>query len=348
MLQEDSVDWATGEALAFGSLLLEGTTVRLSGQDSRRGTFSQRHSVLIDQESGEPYTPLANLSDDQGRFVVFDSLLSEFAVMGFEYGYSVGNPDALVLWEAQFGDFVNGAQVIIDQFLSSSYEKWRQGSGLGLLLPHGYEGQGPEHSSARLERFLTLCAMKNMRVVVPTTAAQYFHVLRRQAHQEPKKPLIVMTPKSLLRAPSAKSHVGQFTDEKFHLILDDQPAHRDPDAERLLMCSGKVAYDLMAFREKHDVKGRVIVRFEQLYPFPSDDLEEILRRYPKAKDVKWVQEEPMNMGAWHYQLTKLRDRLPEDRRLGFAGRPPAGSAATGSQSMHAVEQEYLVQQAFYA
>ncbi|HMB70397.1 MAG TPA: multifunctional oxoglutarate decarboxylase/oxoglutarate dehydrogenase thiamine pyrophosphate-binding subunit/dihydrolipoyllysine-residue succinyltransferase subunit [bacterium] len=348
MLKEDSVDWATGEALAFGSLLLEGTTVRLSGQDSRRGTFSQRHSVLMDQETGEPYTPLGNLSDDQGRFVVFDSLLSEFAVMGFEYGYSVGSPEALVLWEAQFGDFVNGAQVIIDQFLSSSWEKWHQGSGLVLLLPHGYEGQGPEHSSARLERFLTLCAMKNMRVVVPTTAAQYFHVLRRQAHQQPKKPLIVMTPKSLLRAPSAKSECRQFTDEKFHLLLDDLPEHRDPDAERLLMCSGKVAYDLMAFREKHDVKGRAVVRFEQLYPFPSDDLEEILSRYPKAKEIKWVQEEPMNMGAYHYQLTKLRDRLPDDRRLSFAGRPPAGSSATGSQSMHAVEQEYLVQQAFYA
>jgi 2-oxoglutarate dehydrogenase E1 component len=348
MLAEDSVDWATGEALAFGSILMEGTTVRLSGQDSRRGTFSQRHSVLIDQDSGEPHTPLDNLSPDQGRFVVHDSLLSEFAVMGFEYGYSVGRPDALVLWEAQFGDFVNGAQVIIDQFLSSSYEKWKQGSGLVLLLPHGYEGQGPEHSSARLERFLTLCAMKNIRVVVPTTAAQYFHVLRRQAHQKPRKPLIVMTPKSLLRAPSAKSRLRDFTDEKFHLLLDDLPEHRDPDAERLLMCSGKVAYDLMAFREKNRAGGRAVVRFEQLYPFPSDDLEEILRRYPKAKDVKWVQEEPMNMGAWHYQLTKLRDRLPDDRRLTFAGRPPAGSPATGSQSMHAMEQEYLVQQAFFA
>jgi 2-oxoglutarate dehydrogenase E1 component len=346
MLAKDSVDWATGEALAFGSLIAEGKSVRLSGQDSRRGTFSQRHSVLIDQETGAEFAPLSTVGE--GRYMAYDSLLSEFAVMGFEYGYSVNSENALVLWEAQFGDFVNGAQIIIDQFLSSSYEKWKQGSGLVLLLPHGYEGQGPEHSSARLERFLTLCARKNIRVAVPTTAAQYFHLLRRQAHQLPHKPLIVFTPKSLLRAPSAKSRAEEFTSGKFHLILDDLPEHRDPDASRLLFCSGKVAYDLMAFREKHGAKGTAVIRFEQLYPFPADDLTEILSRYPNAREIRWVQEEPMNMGGWHTMRTQLDDRLPDGRHFSFAGRPPAGSPATGRQSVHALEQEYLVQQAFHA
>jgi 2-oxoglutarate dehydrogenase E1 component len=345
MIKDDSIDWATAEALAFGSILLEGTSVRLSGQDSRRGTFSQRHAVLIDQNDGRERIPLAELREKAGRFTVYDSLLSEYAVMGFEYGYSVAAPQTLVLWEAQFGDFGNGAQIIIDQFLSSSYEKWKQGSGLVLLLPHGFEGQGPEHSSARLERFLTLCAKKNMRVAIPTTAAQYFHVLRRQTHQKPQKPLIVMTPKSLLRAASAKSKIEEFTGGSFQLILDDRV--RDPNAQLLLLCSGKVAYDLMNHREAHGVKGHAIIRVEQLYPFPTADLLEILRGYPEAREVRWVQEEPMNMGAWNYMLTKLRDRLPATHRLSFAGRPPSGSPATGSQAMHALEQEYLVQQAFY-
>jgi 2-oxoglutarate dehydrogenase E1 component len=347
MLDQDSIDWATAEALAFGSLLLEGRDVRLSGQDSRRGTFSQRHAVLIDQETGTEHVPLAGMAEGQGRFAAHDSLLSEFAVMGFEYGYSVSAPEALVLWEAQFGDFVNGAQIIVDQFLASSYEKWKQSSGLALLLPHGFEGQGPEHSSARLERFLTLCALENMRVAVPTTAAQYFHLLRRQAHQRPAKPLVVMTPKSLLRAPSAKSPAAEFVDGRFELLLGDPAVPQDAVVTRLLLCSGKIAYDLMAFRTKHDVRGTAVIRFEQLYPFPSDDLALILDRYPEAKEIRWVQEEPMNMGAWTYMQARLRSRLPADRRLSFAGRRPSGSPATGSQSMHAVEQEYLVQQAFY-
>ena len=345
MLEEDSVDWATGEALAFGSLLMEGVPVRLSGQDSRRGTFAHRHSVLIDQEREAEYTPLNHLSAEQARFTVFDSLLSEYAVLGFDYGYSVSSEDSLVLWEAQFGDFVNGAQIIVDQFLSSAYEKWGQSSRIALLLPHGYEGQGPEHSSARLERFLTLCAKKNMRVAVPTTSAQYFHLLRRQVYQPPPKPLIVMAPKSLLRAPTAKSKAADFESGKFHLILDDRV--RDTDATKLLFCSGKVAYDLMAFRDEHRIEGSAIIRFEQLYPFPSDDLQEILRRYPAAKDIRWVQEEPMNMGAWNFVLGKLHERLPQDRTLRFIGRPPAGSPAAGSQSMHQAEHEYLVQQAFF-
>jgi 2-oxoglutarate dehydrogenase E1 component len=347
MLADDSVDWATAEALAFGSLLLEGRDVRLSGQDSRRGTFSQRHAVLIDQETGAEHVPLGGLSEGQGRFAVHDSLLSEFAVMGFEYGYAVSAPEALVLWEAQFGDFVNGAQIIVDQFLTSSYEKWKQSCGLALLLPHGFEGQGPEHSSARLERFLTLCALENMRVAVPTTAAQYFHLLRRQALTRPARPLVVMTPKSLLRAPSAKSRAAAFEQGRFELVLDD-PAPPAGGAARLLLCSGKVAYDLIAFRAKHDVGGAAVIRFEQLYPFPADDLDAVLARHAGAKEIRWVQEEPMNMGAWTYMQPRLRARMPEDRRLSFAGRPPSGSPATGSQSMHAVEQEYLVQQAFYA
>jgi 2-oxoglutarate dehydrogenase complex dehydrogenase (E1) component-like enzyme len=275
---------------------------------------------------------------------VFDSLLSEYAVLGFDYGYSVSADGGLVLWEAQFGDFANGAQIVLDQFVSSGYEKWGQRSRLSLLLPHGFEGQGPEHSSARLERFLTLCARRNLRVAMPTTSAQYFHLLRRQVHQGPSKPLIVMTPKSLLRSPSARSAAIDFERGRFRLVMNDRLA--DPEARRILLCSGKVAYDLMAFRDKHEIPGVVIIRFEQLYPFPSDDLREILELYPLATDVVWVQEEPMNMGPWNFMLGKLHGRLPSDRKLRFVGRPPSGSPAAGSLSMHQAEQEYLIQQAF--
>ncbi|MBZ0267679.1 multifunctional oxoglutarate decarboxylase/oxoglutarate dehydrogenase thiamine pyrophosphate-binding subunit/dihydrolipoyllysine-residue succinyltransferase subunit, partial [bacterium] len=345
MLEKDAVDWATGEALAFGSLLLEGVPVRLSGQDSRRGTFAHRHSVLIDQRDENEYAPLNHLGGDQAPFSVFDSLLSEYAVVGFDYGYSVSAPEGLVLWEAQFGDFVNGAQIVVDQFLSSAYEKWGQQSRMTMLLPHGFEGQGPEHSSARLERFLTLCAKRNLRVAIPTTAAQYFHLLRRQVHQGPPKPLIVMAPKSLLRAPTAKSAAADFERGRFHLVLDD--LHRDADATRLLFCSGKVAYDLMAFRDRHRVSKVAIIRFEQLYPFPHTDTNFILERYPHAKEIVWVQEEPMNMGAWSFVLGSLHERLPEGRRLRFVGRPTSGSPAAGSLAMHQAEQEYLIQRAFF-
>ncbi len=266
-------------------------------------------------------------------------------MLGFDYGYSVEAPDALVLWEAQFGDFVNGAQIILDQFLSSAEEKWRQKSRLVLLLPHGYEGQGPEHSSARLERFLTLCARRNIRVAAPTTAAQYFHLLRRQALQDPPKPLIVMAPKSLLRSPLAKSRAAEFETGKFRHILEDGAAAAD--TRRILLCTGKIAYDLARFRRAHETEGSVIVRLEQLYPFPGDEIADVLHRHPNATHVKWVQEEPMNMGAWNYIVTKLRGRLPDTHRLTFAGRPGSGSPATGSQSMHAIEQEYLIQQAFF-
>ncbi|MFN8177202.1 MAG: multifunctional oxoglutarate decarboxylase/oxoglutarate dehydrogenase thiamine pyrophosphate-binding subunit/dihydrolipoyllysine-residue succinyltransferase subunit [bacterium] len=346
MLEHDSVDWATAEALAFGSILLEGTPVRLSGQDSRRGTFSQRHAVLIDQENQDEYTPLGHLGDGAARFQAVDSLLSEFAVLGFEYGYSVSADDALVLWEAQFGDFANGAQIVIDQFISSSEDKWGQSSRLVLLLPHGLEGQGPEHSSARLERFLTLCAKRNMRVAMPTTAAQYFHLLRRQVRQGPPKPLVVMTPKSLLRASAAKSAASEFTSGSFRLLMDD-PAS-DPAAERILLCSGKVAHDLFAFRAQHAMPGVAIVRLEQLYPFPGDDLRALLARYPAARRVRWVQEEPLNMGAWTFVLERLRERLPEGYELTHTARPRSASPASGSHAVHVVEQELLLQEAFLA
>ena len=343
MLEADSVDWSTAEALAFGTLLREGVSVRLSGQDSRRGTFSQRHAVLIDQTTQDEYAALAHVAPDQGRFTAYDSLLSEFAVLGFDYGYSVAAPEDLVLWEAQFGDFGNGAQIIIDQFISSAQEKWNQPSRLVLLLPHGFEGQGPEHSSARLERFLTLCAKRNLRVAMPTTAAQYFHLLRRQVKQTPAKPLVVMTPKSLLRAPAAKSPAADFETGGFRLILDDP----DPPAaaDRLLLCSGKVAHDLFAFRARHKVAGALIARFEQLYPFPTDDLRALLARYPGVRTIRWVQEEPSNMGAWNFVLEKLRERLPDGTPLTCVARPRSGSPATGSQAMHAVEQEILLQEA---
>ncbi len=344
MLESDSVDWATAEALAFGTLLREGVNVRLSGQDSRRGTFSQRHAVLIDQVTQDEYAPLAHVAERQGRFQAYDSLLSEFAVVGFDYGYSVEAKGDLVLWEAQFGDFANGAQIIIDQFISSAQEKWNQASGIVLLLPHGYEGQGPEHSSARLERFLTLCAKRNLRVAMPTTAAQYFHLLRRQVQQTPPKPLVVMTPKSLLRAPAAKSPAADFESGAFRLILDDPDPPSDP--ERLLLCSGKVAHDLLAFRKRHRVGGSVVARMEQLYPFPTDDLAALREKYPTARRIRWVQEEPSNMGAWNFVLEKLRERLPADVELTCVARPKGGSPATGSQAMHAVEQEILLQQAF--
>ncbi len=342
--ESGSVDWALGEAFAFGSLLAEGIPVRLSGQDSRRGTFSQRHAVLVDYNTEEEYTPLNHIRADQAPLMIYDSLLSEYAVMGFEYGYSVIRKDALVCWEAQFGDFANGAQIIIDQFLSSAEDKWNQTSGLVLLLPHGYEGQGPEHSSARLERFLTLCAESNMRVTVPTTAAQYFHLLRRQARFDVKKPLVVMTPKSLLRAEASKSHTDEFVQGHFQYVLDDP---QSPEAAtRILFCSGKVAFDLMKYRETHNITNTAIIRIEQLYPFPFEPVRELLKKYHQAKDIRWVQEEPRNMGAWNFVQWRLSELLRRNQKLSYVGRLPSGSPATGSYHVHMAEQEWLVQQAF--
>ena len=301
-------DWAYGEALAFGSLLYEGVPVRLSGQDSRRGTFSQRHSVLYDAESRERYIPLLNISPDQARFCVYNSLLSEAAVLGFDYGYSIDFPDMLCIWEAQFGDFVNGAQVIIDQFIVSSESKWQRPSGLVMLLPHGYEGQGPEHSSARLERFLQLTADDNIQVCNVTTPAQYFHLLRRQTKREFRKPLVIMTPKSLLRLEQAASVLDDFVSGSFAEIL---PAPFTGDAkkvERVIFCSGKVYYDLVAYRDANKLADVAIIRIEQLYPLHETKLAEEARRYKNVKKFVWCQEESQNMGAWSY-ISPILNRL---------------------------------------
>jgi multifunctional 2-oxoglutarate metabolism enzyme len=343
--EEGRVDWPLAEQLAFGTLLLEGTTVRLAGQDSRRGTFSQRHAVLVCFESGEEWFPLANLSPDQGKFFLYDSLLSEFAAVGFEYGYSVASKEALVIWEAQFGDFVNGAQVILDQFIVSGEDKWDQTSGVVMLLPHGYEGQGPEHSSARLERFLTLAADDNIQVCNATTAAQYFHLLRRQIHRDVRKPLIVFTPKSLLRAKSAASQVEDFTSGHFQETIDDpRPIDRDA-VKRVILCTGKVSYEAMSVRDEHDHPA-AIVRVEQLYPWPDEQIREIVTSYPNAEEVLWLQEEPRNMGAWTFAETRLRDLLGDDYRLLHAARRESASPATGSSVVHEQEQEQLLRRAF--
>ncbi len=348
--EERRIDWGLGEALAFGSLLIEGTKVRLSGQDSRRGTFSHRHAVLYDQETGQEYIPLNHIREGQSELTIYDSLLSEYAVCGFEYGFSVADPRALVLWEAQFGDFANGAQIIFDQFLSAAAEKWGQQSSLVLLLPHGYEGQGPEHSSARLERFLQLCAEDNMIVGNFTTPANFFHALRRQVKSPVRRPLVVMSPKSLLRHPLAVSDPDDFSAQGFHPVY---PAEADPaTAERLLFCGGKVYYDLLqALQKNEDRRDKVaIARIEQYYPFPEGEIRSQMERYRNVKDVVWVQEEPANMGAWsflRYRLDGLLEALHGDceHRVGYVGRPASASPATGSAHVHQEEQQALVAEA---
>jgi 2-oxoglutarate decarboxylase len=344
MLDRGAVDWATGEALAFGSLLVEGVPVRLSGQDSRRGTFSHRHSVLVDYGDGSEYIPLNHIREGQEEYTAYDSLLSEYAVLGFEYGYSIIRKNALVMWEAQFGDFVNGAQIIIDQFIAAAEDKWSQQSGVVMLLPHGFEGQGPEHSSARLERFLVLCAENNMRITAPTTTAQYFHLLRRQALLTDRKPLIVLTPKSMLRAEVAKSPVEEFETGTFHFILDDPEPPKDP--KRLLLCSGKVAFDLLKHRNESGITDTAIIRVEQLYPFAHDDFAELFKRYPHVRDIRWVQEEPQNMGAWNFIYRELRDALQTPYHFTYVGRVSSGSPAAGSATLHEIEQKKLVREAF--
>lgn len=347
-VRDGGVDWATGELLAFGTLLKEGTPVRLAGQDSRRGTFVQRHAVLIDKVTAEEWTPLLYLGEGQARFWVYDSLLSEYAAMGFEYGYSVERPDALVLWEAQFGDFANGAQTIIDEFISSSEQKWGQRSSVVLLLPHGYEGQGPDHSSARIERFLAMCAEDNMTVAYPSTPASYFHLLRRQAYARPRRPLVVFTPKSMLRLKAAASAVDDFTTGTFRPVLPD-PAQLDSNAvTRVLLASGKVVYDLEAAREKAGDQATAIVRVEQLAPLPAHDIAHELRKYPNA-DVFWVQDEPRNQGAWPFMALNLPQALVqfgETRQLQVVSRRPSASPATGSSKKHQSEQHELVEAAF--
>jgi multifunctional 2-oxoglutarate metabolism enzyme len=344
-LETNTVDWSLAEALALGSLLEEGHVVRLTGQDTRRGTFSQRHSVLVDQQNGEQYTPLGNLGSDQGRFFVYDSLLSEFAALGFEYGYAVANPEALVLWEAQYGDFINGAQIVVDQFIVAAEEKWGQKSGVVLLLPHGFEGQGPEHSSARVERFLQLAAEDNIQVTWPTTAAQYFHLLRRQGLRAARKPLVVLTPKSLLRHPAARSTVEELTAGRFSEVVPDPLAHPDPGkVRRLLLTSGKVFYDLAKRRQDRGYEDVAIVRVEQLYPFPARQLRQQLDGYPEAGQPVWVQEEPDNMGAGRYLRLAFERVLGVD--LAVISRREAAAPATGSPSIHQREQEELLDRAF--
>ncbi|MFI8512817.1 multifunctional oxoglutarate decarboxylase/oxoglutarate dehydrogenase thiamine pyrophosphate-binding subunit/dihydrolipoyllysine-residue succinyltransferase subunit [Streptomyces sp. NPDC085460] len=354
-IDDGTIDWGFGETLAIGSLLMEGTPVRLSGQDSRRGTFGQRHAVLVDQETGEDYTPLLYLAEDQAHFNVYDSLLSEYAAMGFEYGYSLARPSSLVVWEAQFGDFVNGAQTVVDEFISSAEQKWGQTSGVTLLLPHGYEGQGPDHSSARPERFLQMCAQDNMTVAMPTLPSNYFHLLRWQVHNPHHKPLIVFTPKSMLRLKAAASKVEEFTTGGFRPVIGDSTV--DPAAVRkVVFCAGKVYYDLEAERQKRGDTETAIIRLERLYPLPGAELQAEIAKYPNAAKYIWAQEEPANQGAWPFIALNLIDHLdlavgadiPAGERLRRISRPHSSSPAVGSAKRHQAEQQQLVNEVFDA
>ena len=356
MFQTGEIDWSSAESLAFGTLLTEGFSVRLSGQDSGRGTFSQRHAVLRNQDNHDRYVPLNNIQVGQKKFEIIDSLLSELAVLGFEYGYSLSEPETLVIWEAQFGDFANGAQVIIDQFITSSESKWGRASGLVMLLPHGYEGQGPEHSSARLERFLQLCAGENIQVVNCTTPSNYFHVLRRQMHREFRKPLIVMTPKSLLRHKRCVSNINEFVSKSsFHRVLEDDAYEKsnnlvslkkDNQIKKVIMCSGKIYYDLIEEREKTKKNDIVFVRIEQLYPFPAKTLAKVLKKYKKAKFI-WCQEEPKNMGAWNTARNYIQRTLEminfKDINIKFVGRSASSTTATGNANKHLAQQKEILE-----
>ncbi|MCL2581399.1 MAG: multifunctional oxoglutarate decarboxylase/oxoglutarate dehydrogenase thiamine pyrophosphate-binding subunit/dihydrolipoyllysine-residue succinyltransferase subunit, partial [Streptosporangiales bacterium] len=343
---DGTMDWATGELLAFGSLLTDGHPVRLVGQDSRRGTFGQRHATLVDRHTGEEHSPLKTLDNGLNRFFVYDSLLSEFAAMGFEYGYSVARPEALVLWEAQFGDFMNGAQTIIDEFITSGEQKWGQKSSVVLLLPHGYEGQGPDHSSARIERFLSLCAQDNMTVAMPTTPANYFHLLRWQALGGRGKPMVVFTPKSLLRSKAATSAAEDFTSGTFQPMIGEPKDFNASAVKRVVLCSGKIYYDLEAQRKKANNNSVAIVRTEQLYPIPVEDLREELSRYPSDAELVWAQEEPSNQGAW----PRMALRLPEllGRPLSVVALPASSAPAYGSAKVHAATHKEIVETAIPA
>ena len=356
MLNAGKLDWSSAESLAIGTLLTEGFSVRLSGQDSGRGTFSQRHAILRNQENHDRYIPVNNIEKGQMKFEVIDSLLSELAVLGFEFGYSLSEPETLVLWEAQFGDFANGGQVIIDQFITSSESKWGRASGLVLLLPHGYEGQGPEHSSARLERFLQLCAGENIQVVNCTTPSNYFHVLRRQMHREFRKPLIIMTPKSLLRHKRCISNISEFTSRSsFHRVLEDDAykkenklitLKKDSKIEKVVMCSGKIYYDLVEAREKNKKDKVIFVRLEQLYPFPAKTLANVLKRYKNAEFI-WCQEEPKNMGAWNTVRNYIERTLEiiniKDINVKYVGRKASSSTATGNANKHLAQQKEILE-----
>ncbi|MEU6180389.1 multifunctional oxoglutarate decarboxylase/oxoglutarate dehydrogenase thiamine pyrophosphate-binding subunit/dihydrolipoyllysine-residue succinyltransferase subunit [Streptomyces coeruleorubidus] len=355
MVEDGTIDWGMGETLAVGSLLLEGVPVRLAGQDSQRGTFGQRHAVIIDRSTGDEYTPLQYLSEDQARLNVYNSLLSEYAAMGFEYGYSLARPEALVMWEAQFGDFVNGAQTVVDEFISSAEQKWAQTSGVVLLLPHGYEGQGPDHSSARPERFLQMCAQNNMTVAMPTSPSNYFHLLRWQVHNPHHKPLVVFTPKSMLRLKAAASKAEEFTTGQFQPVIGD--ASVDAAAvKKVVFCAGKVYYDLEAERQKRGVTDTAIIRIERLYPLPGAELQAEIKKYPNAEKYLWAQEEPANQGSWPFIALNLIDHLdlavgadvPHGERLRRISRPHGSSPAVGSAKRHQAEQEQLVREVFDA
>ncbi|HUX71726.1 MAG TPA: multifunctional oxoglutarate decarboxylase/oxoglutarate dehydrogenase thiamine pyrophosphate-binding subunit/dihydrolipoyllysine-residue succinyltransferase subunit, partial [Cellulomonadaceae bacterium] len=344
MSREGGIDWGYGEILAFGSLLAEGTPVRLAGQDSRRGTFVQRHAVMHDRDTGAEWTPLLYLSADQAKFWCYDSSLSEYAALGFEYGYSVERPDALVLWEAQFGDFVNGAQTIIDEFISSAEQKWAQNSSVVLLLPHGYEGQGPDHSSARIERFLQLCAEENLTVAQPSTPASYFHLLRRQAYARPRRPLVVFTPKSMLRLKAGASPVEEFTSGTFRPVLPDAVAAATAGSvDRVLLCSGRVYWDLLARREERHDTRTAIVRVEQLYPLDGAGLREALAPFAGAQLV-WVQDEPENQGPWTHISMVLPGAVGST--ISVVSRPASASPASGSAKKHQREQAAILEAAF--
>lgn len=349
MLDSEELQWSEGESLAYATLLAEGYPVRLSGQDCERGTFSHRHAVLHDVQTGTEYTPLQQFSTGRARFQVVNSALSEMGVLGFEYGYSLDVPDGLTIWEAQFGDFANGAQIIIDQFIAAGESKWRRLSGVTLLLPHSYEGQGPEHSSARLERFLDLSAEDNIQVCYPTTPAQIFHLLRRQVMRPVRKPLVIMSPKSLLRRPEATSKLDELATGSFQEVILDKVA--PAGVTRLLLCSGKVYYDLVKARDERKDDSIAIVRLEQLYPFPGDELASLLSKLPKLTEMYWVQEEPKNAGAWHYMFPRMHDlvssRSQQQVKLGYIGRAEAASPATGFPKTHEIEQQLIIEEAIF-
>ncbi len=340
VMETDRIDWGMAELLAYGTLVDEKHHVRISGQDVERGTFSHRHAVLRVEDSEEQYTPLKHIAEDQGRFEIYNSLLSEYGVLGFEYGYALAAPNTLTVWEAQFGDFGNGAQIIFDQFLSSAEEKWNVMNGLVVLLPHGYEGQGPEHSSARVERFLTLCADLNFQVANCSTPANFFHLLRRQQHREFRKPLVVFTPKSLLRHPACVSGVEEFTSGGFREVIDDTTV--DPmKVHKVVFCTGKIWYELDEARKKLDRSDVALVRIEQLYPLPLKQLKAVVARYPKALAWLWTQEEPGNMGPWTYISRNFKE-VP----LRMVARPDSGSPATGSSRFHKIRQAKVIEKTF--
>ncbi|HEV7708550.1 MAG TPA: multifunctional oxoglutarate decarboxylase/oxoglutarate dehydrogenase thiamine pyrophosphate-binding subunit/dihydrolipoyllysine-residue succinyltransferase subunit, partial [Asanoa sp.] len=344
MSVEGAIDWGFGEIIAFGTLLADGLTVRMAGQDSRRGTFVQRHASVVDADTGKDFLPLSTLAKDRARFFIHDSLLSEYAAMGFEYGYSVENTEALVVWEAQFGDFASGAQSVIDEFITSGEVKWGQQTALTLLLPHGHEGQGPDHTSGRPERWLQMCAEDNMRVAIPTTPANYFHLLRRQALSSKRKPLVVFTPKSLLRHKLVVSSVEDFATGSFQPVIPDTSGLDPAGVRRVLLCSGKLYYDLVQARAERKITDTALVRMEQLYPLPVDEVKAALAQFPNAVDFAWVQEEPANQGAWSFVALNLLEHL-EGVRLRRISRPAAAAPSVGSTRLHDAEQSALVEAA---